>query len=247
LNPGRWTTCALAAVLCLADFTAHAQSTNRPTRVEYTSFKLITDRNIFSPTRSGSRPMRYETRSSRTTSSRSDTFSLVGTMEYEQGRFAFFDGTSSNYRKTLRPNDTIAGYKLEEVSYNQVRLSQGTNTLDLKVGTVMRHGEDGDWVPSAPGEFAVGSPRFASEAPSVSASSPAPTAAAAPGEPLAGPSVVEIIAPPGEEGGPPVVIVSPGEPPAAPSSAAPAAPPAAGGENDVLRRLMQRREQELNR
>ena len=83
-----WPTLLLLGLL--AGQQALAQTNTRPVRLDFSSFKLITDRNSFSPTRTPSRPMRYETpRTQAPTYSRSDYFSLVGTMEYEKGPFAF--------------------------------------------------------------------------------------------------------------------------------------------------------------
>ena len=42
-------------------------------------------------------------------------FGLTGTLCSEKGAYAFFDGTSSAYRKVLKPEETIAGYKVAEI------------------------------------------------------------------------------------------------------------------------------------
>ena len=48
--------------------------------------------------------------------SESEYFTLVGIMDYDaQGPIAFFDGTSSQYQKVLKPADTIAGYKIAAI------------------------------------------------------------------------------------------------------------------------------------
>ena len=52
---------------------------------------------------------------------------LVGTMTYEKGTFAFFDGSSSEYRKALKRAGIIAGYKLTSIAANSVELASGTN------------------------------------------------------------------------------------------------------------------------
>jgi hypothetical protein len=67
----------------------------------------------------------------------------VGTLSYEKGDFAFFEGSSSEYRKVLKPDDTIAGYKVAEIAPNYVKLA-GTNgqSIELPVGMEMRKGEE---------------------------------------------------------------------------------------------------------
>ena len=71
---------------------------------------------------------------------------LVGTMTYEKGTFAFFDGTSSDYKKALKLTDTIAGYKVTTIAPNGVKLASGTNEVELSVGAQLRREEDGPWL-----------------------------------------------------------------------------------------------------
>lgn len=111
-----------------------------PASLDYSAFRLIADRNIFDPNRFPHTGPRVST--SRTV----DSFSLVGTMSYEKGDFAFFDGTSSDFKKVLKPADTIAGYKVVAISPDSVKLAQSTNQLVLAVGTQMRRQDDGTWV-----------------------------------------------------------------------------------------------------
>ena len=240
-----WPTLLLLGLL--AGQQALAQTNTRPVRLDFSSFKLITDRNIFSPTRTPSRPMRYETpRTQAPTYSRSDYFSLVGTMEYEKGPFAFFDGASSQYRKSLRLGDTntIAGYTVTDITQNQVRLVHETNIVDLKVGMLMRHDGQGNWVSSMPTDGTVGSARYVS----TSAAPPAPSSprGPTPGAPAGADGQVITI-----EGGPAIILTPDGDLQVATTNAEPAAAaaaaPDAGGESDVLRRLRLRREQEMNR
>jgi hypothetical protein len=258
-------TAALSLLLLLSLLPAFAQTkTNAPTsravRPDFASFKLITDRNIFSPNRTPSRPMRYETRSTSTQPTRrGDYFTLVGTMEYEKGAFAFFDGTSSDYRKTLKPRDTIAGYKVTEIAQNFVRLAGETNTLELKVGMQMRHSESGGWSAVMPTETSIGSSSYSSSYSSRSSRSyPTPTSTQ-PASPSAVPVTPGMPGMFGGEGQPvvvmteegPTVVMPPGDPAAATSStnspATQTAPAAAGGEDEMLRRLAERRAQEMNR
>ena len=105
---------ALALVLASRPAAA-AEETNAHTkaavasRVDFDAFRLIAERNIFNPNRSGRRDY---TRREPDRRSRVESFALVGTMSYEKGRFAFFDGTSSDYRKVIGASDQIAGYTL---------------------------------------------------------------------------------------------------------------------------------------
>src|SRR5262249_18489409 len=70
---------------------------------------------------------------------------------------AFFDGTSSDYKKAVKPDETIAGYKVTGISADAVKLAQGTNVLELAVGTQMRRRDDGAWEKSARSESSTSS------------------------------------------------------------------------------------------
>ncbi len=187
------------------------QATNETKRIDYSDFRIVTERNIFNPrryARSGPRPAQP--------SARVDAFTLVGTMTYEKGPFAFFEGTSSEYRKVLKPTEIIAGYKVTNIAFNSVKLADQTNEIQLAVGMQMRREENGPWqVSSATQPLPQSSAELATAGPSRSGDSSA--AAAAVSQPAAGADT---------EG---------------------TASNAAGAADDVLRRLMQRREQEMNR
>ena len=112
-------------------------------RLDYSAFKVIVDRNIFDPNRYPRRPGEPRVRSAPKTV---DSLTLVGTMSYEKGSFAFFDGSSSDYKKALKLTDVIAGYKLTNIAASGVKLSAGTNELELHVGMQLRREEDGSWL-----------------------------------------------------------------------------------------------------
>ena len=118
-----------------------AGANNGLVTLDYSDFRIIVERNIFDPNRyprrgqppSGPPPRSY------------DYLTLVGTMTYEQGTFAFFDGTSSAYQKALKLADAIAGYKVTNIAPDSVKLVSGTNELELRVGAQLRREEDGPW------------------------------------------------------------------------------------------------------
>lgn len=120
---------------------ARAQETNTDSGLDFKSFSVISQRNIFNPNRTGRRS--YVSTGPRV---RVDSFTLVGTMSYEKGRYAFFDGTRSEYRKTLKPSETIAGYKIAEIAADHIKLAAASNqTINLPVGTQMRRTDGGPW------------------------------------------------------------------------------------------------------
>jgi len=116
-----------------------------PASLDYSAFRLVAERKIFDPNRSP-RSFRAPTQPKTV-----DSFSLVGTMSYEKGDFAFFDGSSSDYKKVLKTNDVIAGYKILVISPELVKIESVTNQLELRVGAQMRRREDGSWERAAGG------------------------------------------------------------------------------------------------
>lgn len=118
-----------------------AASTNGANTLDYVAFKTVADRNIFNPNRQPSRPG-----APRPKPKLIETFSLVGIMSYEKGTFAFFDGSSADYRKALKTNDSIAGYQLAAIDGASVKLALQTNTLELRVGAQMRREDEGVWL-----------------------------------------------------------------------------------------------------
>jgi hypothetical protein len=138
-----------------------AGTNNGAVSLDYAAFKIIVDRNIFDPNRyphrPGAQPVASKPKSV-------DFVTLVGTMSYEKGTFAFFDGTSAEYKKALKLTDSIAGYKVTNIAANAVKLTSGTNELELRVGAQLRREEDGPWLlagksssyVSAPGSTSTG-------------------------------------------------------------------------------------------
>lgn len=146
---------------------AGASATNAgPASLDYSAFRLVAERNIFDPNRFP------HTSTERVQPKTVESFGLVGTMSYEKGDFAFFDGPSADYKKVLKASDTIAGYKVVAVLPDSVKLARATNELVLAVGSQMRRRDDGTWVQVAGVPAYEASPAApTSGAPAASASS----------------------------------------------------------------------------
>src|SRR5690348_15183518 len=127
------------ALLLAAVVTGAAQATNG---TDFASFQIIGQRNIFDPNRVPHR------RSASSAARVVDSFSFVGTMSYAKGTFAFFDGTSPDFRKVLERNGGIADFKVTAINPKSVTLVAGTNETVLPLGTQMRRDDDGHWVVS---------------------------------------------------------------------------------------------------
>ncbi len=191
----------MAALLVAGGFSAVAQSNTVPGPTDYAAFsRFIAARNIFDPNRyphtSTARPRPHPT----PPPASAPAFTLVGTMAYDKGMFAFFDGKSPDLKQILTVNGSEAGYTVKEITLKAVTLEGADKQeINLKVGDQMRQ-EGTNWV-------------FAGQA-SVSNPPVADSSAAMTG------------------GGPD-------------AATAPAGVPPAMENNDILKRLMQKREQEL--
>jgi hypothetical protein len=209
---------------------AEPAAPNIPARFNFEAFHLITERNIFNPHRSSrgdsnpSPPKESERRV------RTQSFSLLGTMSYEKGRFAFFDGSNSDYRRVLRASDSIGGFKIAEVAPSCVRL-ENTNgqSIELCVGMQMAKREEEDWRVRE----SNGSSTATAETNSTAGSAETDDV------------VKRLLQRREQEGGLPPTASTPPSPPPATD-----APPAAASSNEtdeVVKRLLQKREQELNK
>ena len=124
-----WKIWAVAALALANGFAAPAQETNRATQTDFSAFRVISQRNIFNLNRTARRRERNRTQQV------GDAFYLVGTMSYEKGTFAFFDGTGSEYRKVLQNAGAIAGGNVVEITPTSVKLEIGGKQATMKIGT----------------------------------------------------------------------------------------------------------------
>ncbi len=110
----------------------------------FEAFKIIAQRNIFDPNRSApGRAPRVREEAPKPV--RIDFLTLLGSMSYEKGQFAFFDGTRPEYRKSVKAGDSIAGYKVAAVLPNEVSLEAEGKTVSVPVGAQLKRLDDGEW------------------------------------------------------------------------------------------------------
>jgi hypothetical protein len=123
---------------------APVPATARPSAViavtGFDAFRLISERNIFDPNRVG-----QSTRTGEPPPPRADLISLVGTMHYEKGLFAFFDGSAPAFRKALSEGESVADYAVAHIAANSVELVRNGQRLTLTVGQQLRRPVGGDW------------------------------------------------------------------------------------------------------
>jgi hypothetical protein len=134
-----------------------AQSNSIPGDTDYARFsQFISERNIFDPNR-----FPHEVHTSHhhvaQRSNSAPAFTLVGTMSYQKGMFAFFSGNTYDLKKILPVSGTIAGYAVTEVTPNSVKI-QGADKKEivLQIGDQMRE-ENNGWQLLALGDAPAGS------------------------------------------------------------------------------------------
>ena len=158
MNQTRSTKWLVLALALVGGFSAGAQSNGVPGPTDYASFgRFVTERNIFDPNRyarsSPDRPNYHPT-----VSRSAPSFTLVGTMNYQKGMFAFFDGNSSDLRKVLYQSDSnsIAGYTVAEITPTGVKLQSADKkkTVPMKIGEIMRQ-MGNEWQLAGQGEVAA--------------------------------------------------------------------------------------------
>jgi hypothetical protein len=166
---------ALAAGFLLAGFFSGAEQADRSATTDFSSFQIIAQRNIFNPDR-----YPQMSRTPHHARAGAPAFSLVGTMDYRKGMFAFFDGTSSDYAKALQPGGIIAGYTVSKIMLDGVELQAAGKKIEMKVGQQMRQESEGVWQLGAQSELPateVESENSTSASDETSASSPASSSA----------------------------------------------------------------------
>lgn len=213
----------------------NAAASKASSRTDYVSFRVIADRNIFNPHRAKGVPNRPPpTRTEPERRIQMDRFALLGTMSYEKGRYAFFDGSSSEFRKVAKPEDSIAGFKIAEVAPTCVKLVlTNGQLLELCVGMQMKKSEEQGWQLAGKADAAAGTTTRSSSGSSSSSSGPESE------------DVLKRLLEKRSQEGAPVEAVAAA--PAKVEEVKPAAAAAPGESDEVLKRLLQKREQEQNK
>lgn len=128
---------------------------------DYSTYpQFIAARNIFNPNRYPTRDNHHPAAESRSKSA--PYFTLVGTMDYQKGIFAFFDGNRADYRKVLQANEHIADFVVTSITPAGVTLTATstnaaqTNLVQMAIGSQLR--QNGTlWEPATAEEMATSS------------------------------------------------------------------------------------------
>lgn len=144
---------AVAAGLLAATAPLSAETNAAPParQTSFADFQLIAERNIFNGNRSGQRVSARP--GAPQIPARVESFTLVGTLNADGRKTAFFDGSESAFRRSVRKNEQFAGFTLKEIWPAGVQLEEGTNLIALRVGTALRREDEGHWRYAEPGNY----------------------------------------------------------------------------------------------
>jgi hypothetical protein len=98
----------------------------------FDAFKLVKTRNIFDPDRRAMASASTPGRSSLTT--RANFIALTGTMVAEGKMLAFFSGSRAEYSKVISVGDSIADFKVTDITTSQVELEHAGKSIAVAVG-----------------------------------------------------------------------------------------------------------------
>ncbi len=111
--------------------------------MDFSAFQIIIERNIFNPEREKNveepEPEPVEE------PAKTEELVLVGTLVTETNTYAFFEGTSTSFRRVLKAGDTIGGCTITSITVSNVTLQNEEQTLALKVGRALTRKEGESW------------------------------------------------------------------------------------------------------
>lgn len=149
-----WPTLLLAAVLPAAAASKPTATKTTPSKTPasksaktddgFKPFAVITQQNIFNANRGPAKPVATAT-TKPPRPPKIEAFALIGTMSSERGSVAFFDGTSSTYRKAAQPGEKLGPYTVASIEHDRVTLKSGERDLCLPIQMQFRREDEGEW------------------------------------------------------------------------------------------------------
>jgi hypothetical protein len=112
---------------------------------EFTSFKIILQRNIFDPNRTPFRENSDQSRKSRPNPQQTDRFTLLGVLIHNGDPLAFFEGSQTEFRREFKPGETIAGFRIAGISTEKVLLEKEGRKIPIPVGQGMSSTDGEEW------------------------------------------------------------------------------------------------------
>jgi len=144
LRTGSWLLWLLLGALPAAAASKGASSKSAKMDDGFKPFAVITERNVFNANRNAAAavvavPVRAPK------PSRIEAFALLGTMSSARGAVAFFDGTSTAYRRAAEVGDTLGPCTIAAIAHDRVTLKAGDHELCLPLKMQFRREDQGEW------------------------------------------------------------------------------------------------------
>lgn len=137
---------AVAMVICClcATVTAQTNEIQEDSTTDFESFKILVQRNIFDPNR---RPYSEDTKPDNPPEEPPvvDTIALVGTLISQGGAYAFFDGSSPEFKSARKTSESISNLQLARIDVESVVLKNGQQEFKLQVGSGLLREDNGPW------------------------------------------------------------------------------------------------------
>lgn len=150
----------VAALLLLGALPAMAASKSRPEKPVkmdegFKPFAIITERNVFNANRHAAEaPAPAAAAPKPARPPKVEAFALLGTLISERGAVAFFDGTSTAYRRAVEPGDQLGSHTVAAIEHDRVTLRDGDRELCLPLKMQFRREGEGEWLLAAlPDDF----------------------------------------------------------------------------------------------
>ncbi len=141
----------LALLLAAAAFAEETPPAPSPVTGGYDAFRLVVERNIFNASRQ--KPEVVRAAREKPEDPKITQLTLIGTLITEASSYAFFAGTETEFNGVRELGDRIAGWVLTGIRSDGISLAGGGPDITLEVGKGMRRQEPGDWEPSTGMEF----------------------------------------------------------------------------------------------
>ncbi len=226
--------------LAAAAMGVYAQQAPAPAKkMSYDNFKMVQIRNIFDPDRSRdlstfqqTRPVVRETPPPVVVSTRPpppEWVELTGVMTAEDETYAFFAGTQTSYNKVAAVNGDIAGATITKITSAGIEVSREGRSFTVPVGMTVPLNVNAEPGPPPTAGSTSYAPGASASAPSTSTTGALPTGTAGSSGP---------VNPQQASQGVPLPDTSSGS-----TSSSPAP---ADGMSDAMRRMIERRQQQLN-
>lgn len=120
---------------------AAASNATTPSGPSFKTYEILTQRNIFDPTRVPIKPQHFTS----TPKPHADTLSIVGVFMSDERHFAIFDSSVPGVGGTYASGDEVGGLKILSLDTEHVVLQDGKRTLDLPMGSGLSRKPNEDW------------------------------------------------------------------------------------------------------